>query len=95
MITDFDVDADRLQIEVNGFGVPSNPEFDVASSKKHFNQLRRSDVDFIYRLGRSSSKSGLLYFNQNGPGRGLGKGGGLLAIVENAPELIPALVDFI
>ncbi len=95
VITDFDVDADRLQIEVNGFGVPSNPEFDVASSKKHFNQLRRSDVDFIYRLGRSSSKSGLLYFNQNGPGRGLGKGGGVLALFESTPELTSSLVDFL
>ena len=95
LITNFDVLTDSLEIKVSGFGISSSATFDIASNKKHFNQLRRSDVDFIYRLSNRSSKPGMLYFNQNGPGRGLGKGGGVLAILENTPALDASLVDFI
>ena len=95
VITNFDILTERLQIESSGFDVQSSPVFDVASSKKRFNQLRRGDVDFIYRLSNNTSKPGLLYFNQNGPGRGLGKGGGLLAVLENTPALNTSLIDFV
>ena len=95
IISNFNVLEDQLHIDINGFDVQSSPIFEPASSKKLFNQLRRADVDFIYRYSEKSSKPGLLYFNQNGPGRGLGKGGGVLAILENRPELTSSMIEFI
>ena len=95
LITDFDVSDDRLKIQVEGFDLQSAPDFDVAISKKRFNQLRRSDVDFIYRANKNQSKPGVLYFNQNGPGRGLGGDGGVLAIFESSPALTADLVEFV
>ena len=95
LITAFDISVDRLKIQAEGFDLQSAPDFGVAINKKRFNQLRRSDVDFIYRANKNQSKPGLLYFNQNGPGRGLGGDGGVLAIFESSPALTADLVEFV
>jgi Ca2+-binding RTX toxin-like protein len=79
-ITDFDPDSgDKIVIDPNEF---SGQKFATASNRREFKQLQKTDADFIY-----GSFNGRLSYDSNGERKGLGSSGGLLAILENNPNL--------
>ena len=68
--SNFIPDEDLLIIDYEAFGVPATASVYVASLKRDFKKSKKSDAEFIYY-----AKSGRLFFNENGAGKGLGKGG--------------------
>jgi len=52
-------------------------------------KLAKQDFDFLY-----DQKKGRLYFNENGADKGFGEGG-IIAVLEGAPELDLDNLEFI
>ena len=65
--SNFIPDEDLLIIDYEAFGVPATASVYVASLKRDFKKSKKSDAEFIYY-----AKSGRLFFNENGAGKGLG-----------------------
>ena len=67
---EFEPSTDKLIIDIAPFGIIESSEIHIARSKKAFRKAKKSKNSFIY-----DKKNGLLYFNENGEDKGLGKGG--------------------
>ena len=67
---EFEPSTDKLIIDIAHFGIIESSEIYIARSKKAFRKAKKSKNSFIY-----DKKNGLLYFNENGEDKGLGKGG--------------------
>lgn len=82
-ITDFNnSEGDKIGVSRNALKGLSSINFAIASNKKELKVLFKEDANFIYLSG-----SGKLYYDQNGSGKGFGKGGGLFATLSGNPEI--------
>ena len=89
-ITNFMTSSDVLRIDVSDFHRSLSSTFKVGKNKKQvLKKLARLDYDFLY-----DQKKGGLYFNENGPAKGLGDGG-IIAILEGGPELDATNLKFV
>lgn len=89
-ISDFDPKTDTLNIDINSFGLDGAASFASAKNRKQVkSKYSRQNADFIY-----DSKSGALYFNENGTAKGFGDGG-MCAVFAGAPSLDANNVAFI
>ena len=82
----FSPNEDLLSINYESFAVSAMASVFVASLKKDFKKAKKSDAEFIYY-----AKSGRLFFNENGSGKGFGKGG-VVALFQKSASLIPPLL---
>ena len=73
-------DDNFLLINPEIFGVSPLAAVHVASSKRDFKKSKKLDVEFIYY-----AKSGRLFFNENGAGKGFGNGGVVALFQKRAP----------
>ena len=83
IITDFNkAQGDQIFFSTNALpGLRANQSFVIATSKKALKAAQKSAATLIYY-----KPLGQLFYDQNGSGRGFGKGG-LFAILSGAPEL--------
>ena len=82
VIKDFDPnEGDLLLVDKDVFGLGNEVELKVVTGKKASKKASKSNNNFIY-----DNKKGLLFFNENGQGKGWGNGG-LFAKLQGAPEL--------
>ena len=89
-ITNFNPSTDKLEIDTNSFSIAKTATFAAAKNAKTIkNQFSKFDIDFLY-----DRKKGGLYFNENGADKGFGDGG-IIAILDGAPELTSENIDFI
>ena len=85
----FNPSTDTLKIDSDSFGIDSSANFAIGKNKRKLKNLAKKDFDFLY-----DQKKGGLYFNENGADKGFGDGG-IIAILNGAPELTSANIDFI
>ena len=89
-ITSFNPSTDTLETDADSFGIDSSVTFATGKSKKVvMKNLAKQDVDFLY-----DKKKGGLYFNENGSDKGFGDGG-IIAILNGAPDLTSGNLEFI
>jgi len=88
-ITNFNPSTDTLDIDADSFGIDRSATFAAAQNKRKLKKLAKKDFDFLY-----DQKKGGLYFNENGADKGFGDGG-IIAILDGAPELTSENIDFI
>lgn len=63
------------------FNINDTPDVYIANSKKEFNKAKKTNFELIYH-----TKKGLLYYNENGDSKKLGKGG-VIAIFSRRQNL--------
>ena len=81
-IQDFDAwEWDKILVNKDAFGLGKNINFKSTKSANKLNKLEKSKFNFVYE-----SKTGFLYFNENGKQSGWGDGG-LFAKLQGKPEL--------
>ena len=89
-ITNFNPSTDTLEIDTDSFGIDSSATFASGKNKKAVKKkLAKQDFDFLY-----DEKKGGLYFNENGADKGFGDGG-IIAILQGAPDLTSSNLEFI
>jgi Ca2+-binding RTX toxin-like protein len=82
IITDFNSEeGDLIALSPKALPGLDSPDFAVASSKSELNTLYRDSANIIYY-----QPAGQLIYNQNGSGKGFGKGG-IFAVALGSPEL--------
>ena len=64
-------------------GLDKNSEFAVAANKNTVQELSREDADIIYLQSK-----GKLIYDSNDDKKGLGKQGGVFAVMKGKPEII-------
>ena len=89
VIVDFKPSSDILDIDVVSFDADIFSTFNSGKNGKAIKNLASQDFDFLY-----DEKKGGLYFNENGAEKGFGDGG-IIAILEGAPELTSENIEFI
>ena len=81
-ILDFDAaEQDKILVDKDAFGLGEKIKFKSVKGRNKLNKLAKSKFDFVYE-----SKSGFLYFNENGKKSGWGDGG-LFAHLQNKVNL--------
>ena len=89
-ITNFNPSIDTLEIDTDSFGIDSSTTFAAGKNKRAvMKKLAKQDFDFLY-----DQKKGGLYFNENGADKGFGDGG-IIAILNGAPDLTSGNLEFI
>jgi len=89
VITDFNHDeGDYIELCQAVFPGLSKVKLKTVSGKKQCKKAQSGRSNIVYNQG-----NGELFYNANGSDSGLGKAGGIFAIVENKPDLIAA--DFV
>ena len=89
-ITNFNPSTDTLEIDTDSFGIDNPATFASGKNKKAVKKkLAKLDIDFLY-----DQKKGGLYFNENGADKGFGDGG-IIAILNGAPDLTSDNLEFI
>ena len=89
-IINFNLTTDSIEIDIASFAINGSANFAFGKNRKVVNkQLAKQDFDFLYDL-----KKGGLYFNENGADKGLGEGG-IIAILNGAPDLTSENIQFI
>ena len=71
----------NIIINTNLFNINDTPDVYIANSKKEFKKAKKTNFELIYH-----TKKGLLYYNENGDSRQLGKGG-VIAIFSRRQNL--------
>ena len=86
----FNPSTDRLEIDIESFGIDSSATFASGKNKRTVKkQLAKQDFDFLY-----DQKKGGLYFNENAAYKDFGDGG-IIAILKGAPDLTFENIEFI
>ena len=89
-ITNFKPSIDTLEIDTDSFSIDSSATFAAGKNKKIVKKkLAKLDIDFLY-----DQEKGGLYFNENGTDKGFGDGG-IVALLQGAPELTSDNLEFI
>lgn len=94
-ITNFNPAVDKLAIDFGDYGINGAISFKSVKGKsksrsaKAINRIAKKDYELIY-----DATAGLLYFNENGAGKGFG-GGGAFALIDNAPLLTASNFELI
>ena len=89
-ILDFDAsEQDKILVDKNVFGLGKKIKFKSVKGKNKLNKLAKSKFDFVYE-----SKTGFLYFNENGKKSGWGDGG-LFAHLQNKVNLFGSDFDIV
>jgi len=89
-IINFNLTTDSIEIDIDSFAINGSANFAFGKNRKVVNnKLAKQDFDFLY-----DQKKGGLYFNENGADKGLGEGG-IIAILNGAPDLTSQNIKFI
>ena len=81
-ILDFDsLEFDKILVDKNAFGLGKKIKFKSVKTKSQLKKAANQRLDFVYE-----SKTGFLYFNENGKKSGWGDGG-LFAHLQNKEDL--------
>ena len=89
-IINFNPSTDTLEINTDSFGIDSSATFAAGKNKKEVKKkLAKQEINFLY-----DQKKGGLYFNENGSDKGFGDGG-IVAILQGAPDLTSDNLEFI
>ena len=67
---DFDAGLNSISVDYRNFGISPWSAVHFARTKKDFKKSQSSDYEFIFY-----SRSGYLFFNENGASKGFGRGG--------------------
>ena len=82
-ILDFDyTEGDKILVDKKAFGLSRKLKFKSVKRKSELGKFAKKNFDFIYE-----SRTGFLYFNENGKRPGFGRGG-LFAQLQGKPYLI-------
>ena len=89
-ILDFNSEeGDSILVYKHVFGLDKKVKLKTVASKKTLKKAAKTNNPFVY-----DEKKGFLYFNENGKEKGWGDGG-LLAILQEKPELVASDLTFI
>jgi len=88
VVVNFNPRLNRLMIDVSEFPAAS-ASFGSCTKTKKLKSLAAKDFSFIY-----NRQTGYLHYNANGDKAGFGSGG-IFAVLDGAPKLSAAVVDFV